>query len=297
LHLDYIGEAEMPKLHDIKSANAEVIRTLSESDLRALIRSALAGADTPLSLTEEVSRALQLTLVFRASDPIVRERFRRAVVSCAGEWRRPNDSLGTLQDIAFVAYDIGASEIVPILRVAIERGDIVHHDQQYAAHVLARLITVIGGFGPLPAAENALERFFWDPQISPRHSGQLFLALCRCQPSHYWRYLPKLIDAREADEGLYDLRTLLTQLLEVVGLHTLREGLEQLSASHASSLAKLYRDRLDICIDPPPSELSDAAQHRAWYRRSLLQLQAEPRNYLFRHALANLHTGRAETRH
>ncbi len=146
------------------------------------------------------------------------EQFKAAVVDAIGQWRAGVHSQSTLVRTGNLAYAIGATEAIPVLRALIvdER---VSDDAGNGARTVAELISIIARFHAVPQARHTLQRLFWDERFSHRYADEIFLGLCASEPERFPQHLVRYlsIERHEFDGAGDSMQMMLHNAVSTVG--------------------------------------------------------------------------------
>ncbi|HEX8317750.1 hypothetical protein [Longimicrobium sp.] len=221
----------------------EFIASLSEPDFALAIVSAINGGDFgPIRILDDPSPQRQLADIHNKLPPALRAKFKSAVVRIIREWV-VDDPIQQLEPVVFLAGYIKASDAVAPLRTLLEtyaaRG--VYNSDSINEGV-GSILGVLHGFAPDAEVKKLLEKLYCGDELVPRFTGQIFVALCCCDPDNYTFYVPRLLQfVRETPENFPRLDLILGEFVDQVTIEIFCRELGELTSDDQLEMLHLIK--------------------------------------------------------
>jgi hypothetical protein len=202
-------------------ALGDFVRLLSEAELSARIVAALRGANFgPVRMLDEPTWSVQLCGVHGALNDRDRTRFRSAVVRALREWVIGDES-AVLESLVLLSAYVSATDAIPYLWRQIEAyAELAKReggDQEALLELMESTLSALHAFAPDPEVRQLLLRLYSGEVLLPEFCGQLFVALCECDPVGYPRYIARFLHwVTHAPDQFPRLDLLLGRFMDVV---------------------------------------------------------------------------------
>lgn len=166
-----------------------------------------------------------------------KRKLKYAIYHLVLEWRLlDHRSTNYLCNLAILSANIGLSTIAPRLYIVIADELLLSLPEEEYIDSVSTLIATLDVF--LPDSINYFKALFYSDTLEPNFIAQLFLGLCKCDPTIYYRYIPRFLHIYNSHSQLFHSYAIFREFLSYVPLENLVESLEKIEFELAHSFLK-----------------------------------------------------------
>lgn len=218
-------------MSSLERAFRDHVRAGTRHDLtRWLLRGCENGDFAPLYLAPDPSPSIQLENLSRRVGEEERDKLVQALIYALVEWRPEIYRSRCLEELACLAAYLQSGSAVGIIRSILEGGILAGLDEEGRQEATETIIGVLHGFAALEEVRELFERLFFSDDFDPQFAAQLFLGLCSSAPGRFWRYVPRFMSLSTRYPDYYDIPYVITEVVSVVTLTTIADGLGRIMA-------------------------------------------------------------------
>lgn len=153
-----------------------------------------------------------------------------------------------LQDLCYLACDLGASDVVRVLAPRLKFELIHFAHQEECDGAIGAIVAAIGKFASLDEAREALEHLLLDERFAARFGAALVATLCRTWPRDYARYVPRLVDLLGRYPQHYFAGDVIRELERIIGHAVIAEYLHEIQEPVHSRFEELLAQHTHLPI-------------------------------------------------
>lgn len=213
-------------------------RTVSEVR-QWLVRGFRSGDFTPMELEADPSAELQVAGVFKRCDDDTRQKIREALALALGEWLVA-DGVQLFKHLLYLASNIRATPVLFVLSGIVERHFLDSRpldEDEISAWIIAA--GFIAGLSGVTAANELMERLYFDERTPKQVMATLFRGLCAGKPGEFPRYLPRYVDSALESPSYYEADVVLAKLIRSVQLEVFADKLHLMGSEAVHKLILL----------------------------------------------------------
>jgi len=201
----------------------------------SILRAACLHPDEHLFVLPDPELPSQVYALYESVDLQLKEKLKNALLGALLDWSPRWHGYPALRDLVLGAGYIRASGVVDVLRRIIFSDD-VRPSKPQTRDALEVVFGVLGGFAPLPAVRDALERAQNDARYDRHFAAQIFNGLCYCTPDLYPSYLQKFLSV-SAGATYYAIDEVIAEMVRLIGTEAVMRHLKQLDAPSSRRIA------------------------------------------------------------
>lgn len=204
-----------------------------------LLRGLTSGTFSPLEFGDERALSEHLRILFAVAKD-GQEKFKRALEQAVTEWTCHAHGPAVLTELANLVAETRTSGALRPLQLIVEAGQVRSASPDEDVVAIETVFAVIGGFSERDEAAIFLERYFFDPtQIQLR--ALLFTALCERAPREYYRYMPLLLEAIDAQPKAFITRVIFRNFVGIVSFYIIAHEIARLPADYRARMLDFLR--------------------------------------------------------
>jgi hypothetical protein len=191
-----------------------------------------------LCFDDERTVSVQLKYLFESLDINRQQKFNDAITLATYKWT-PAYGASIIQDLAFLSAYTRATGAIGHLIKFIQEGWLIKLGEEYQ-ETFSIILAVLTGFAPSNDIKFLLENLWEDQVLHPTYTAQIFMGLCKCEPSKYYKYLPRFLDIHKKYPGLFKMNFLIPRFAQIVPLSSRNDTFRLLDLDSQVTLDKLF---------------------------------------------------------
>lgn len=211
--------------------NVKILNSISDELYSDLFLLGFSQGDfSPLRITTEPDPIDQLVTIYGQLDNKFKPVFRDSIAQALSIWRPEYYRLNVLEDLAILAARVRSVNSISQLITSISSFPSELDNKEYST--LSKLIGSIAGFKS-PVVYDFLHKLYYDQRFDYRFTAQIFLGLCRNNPSKYHEHITMFLDViQQHPDFNFGLNHILDDFVDYVGLPQLAEGFNNIEHYH-----------------------------------------------------------------